>query len=39
LDLTEDVRWKEFVKPVENLIRQANKNYGVTFENYVKTTT
>ncbi|HEY2015838.1 MAG TPA: hypothetical protein VGH38_20185 [Bryobacteraceae bacterium] len=36
LDLTTDARWRQHVKPVEGLIKQANENYGRTFESFVK---
>jgi hypothetical protein len=37
LDLTTDPRWQQHVKPVEQYIKQANENYGRTFESFIKT--
>lgn len=36
LDLTNDPAWQKHVKPVEAYIKQANENYGRTFESFVK---
>ena len=36
LDLTKDPAWQKHVKPVETYIKEANENYGRTFENFVK---
>jgi hypothetical protein len=36
LDLTNNPAWQEHVKPVGAYIKLANKNYGQTFENFIK---
>jgi hypothetical protein len=35
LDLTNNPAWQKHVKPVEASIKQANENYGRTFESFV----